>query len=236
MRRIIHSMGIPISIDIPSAISKAVFDVCQARFDEIDSRFSTYKPDSELSKYRRNAIQKKDLSKEQLMVMKRCQELEKITEGYFSSKYNGSYDPTGFVKGWAVAEAAKCIEAAGYNTYLINAGGDIMARSDKREWSIGIQNPIVKDEFIATLAAQSFSVATSGIYERGEHIYDPHTKKPSVELISVTVVGFDVIMADVLATALCAMDAKKALAFISSTPHYDAILVDKDGHIFTSSN
>jgi thiamine biosynthesis lipoprotein len=48
-------------------------------------------------------------------------------------------------------------------------------------------------------------VATSGTYERGDHVIDPHTAKPPVGVLSVTVTGPQLATADAYATAAFAM-------------------------------
>ncbi len=51
------------------------------------------------------------------------------------------------------------------------------------------------------------AVATSGAYERGAHIVDPHTGRPPAGVASVTVVGSRLATADAYATAAFAMGA-----------------------------
>ena len=51
-------------------------------------------------------------------------------------------------------------------------------------------------------------MATSGNYERGEHIYNPHTGRAATALDSMTVVGPNICDADVYATAAFAMGPK----------------------------
>jgi thiamine biosynthesis lipoprotein len=46
------------------------------------------------------------------------------------------------------------------------------------------------------------AVATSGTYERGARLIDPHSGMPTTRAASATVVGPDLAMADALATAL----------------------------------
>ncbi|HEU0244788.1 MAG TPA: FAD:protein FMN transferase, partial [Candidatus Limnocylindrales bacterium] len=48
-------------------------------------------------------------------------------------------------------------------------------------------------------------VATSGLYERGGHIRDPHTGRVPTGLRSMTVVGPSLAIADAFATAAFAM-------------------------------
>jgi thiamine biosynthesis lipoprotein len=68
-------------------------------------------------------------------------------------------------------------------------------------------------------------VATSGTYERGSHIYDPHVGRPVGDLLSMTVIGPDIVEADVLATAAFAM-GRRGLELIESMPHLEAYSID----------
>jgi thiamine biosynthesis lipoprotein len=205
MRKVEFIMGMPITVDIPvydnSSLFKEVFD----RFRQIDERFSPYKKDSELSKFQRGEIVDKDLGIEFKKIMAACEKAKKETGGYFSAYFSGKYDPTGYVKGWAIAEAGKIIENAGIKTYCIGAGGDILARSDsKKIWNIGIQDPRDKNKILNKLSILNGAVATSGNYERGKHIVNPKTGKLVDKFMSVTVTGPDIIKADILATAIYA--------------------------------
>ena len=74
--------------------------------------------------------------------------------------------------------------------------------------------------------ASGLAVATSGIYEKGEHILDPHTGKPADAWLSFTVVGPDILQADVYATACCAMGVA-GLDFISRVAGYEAYAIGR---------
>ena len=70
-------------------------------------------------------------------------------------------------------------------------------------------------------------VATSGTYEKGLHVVDPRTGLPASELISITVVGADILEADVFATAALAMVARD-LEFIGRIHGYEAFVIGSD--------
>ena len=72
-------------------------------------------------------------------------------------------------------------------------------------WRVGIQHPRRRDRVAAVLAASDVGIATSGTYERGAHIIDPHTGRAPEGVLSVSVVGPDVATADAYATAAYAM-------------------------------
>jgi thiamine biosynthesis lipoprotein len=225
MRSVQQIMGIPISIDIPNCSDPAVFRTVFTRFHEIDQRFSTYNTDSEVSRFIAGQLKEKAISQELKRIIKACREAEKITDGYFSAWAAGVFDPSGYVKGWAIAETGKIIEKAGYKTYCIGAGGDILARSNSsKKWWVGIQNPKNKNKILNKLSISNGAVATSGNYERGSHIFNPKTKKPANKLLSVTVTGPDIIKADILATACFAM-GQTAADFMKHQKEYQALIV-----------
>lgn len=230
MRRVIHNMGIPISIDIPGCVHQEIFDRCHQRLVEIDNRFSTYKSDSEVSRFNRGEVTTP--STEFRAVMTACDTSKTMTDGYFSPYYNGSYDPTGYVKGWAIDEISKLIRKHGHTTFLINAAGDITAASGgEKTWQIAIQNPFDRTATIANLQIKNGALATSGTYERGYHIYDPHTKRSVNQIISASVWGADIIKADVLATTIVAMGTQKAYDFMTKHADYHTLIVENDGTV-----
>jgi thiamine biosynthesis lipoprotein len=231
MRRVEQVMGLPITVDIPNCDSTSVFHEVFTRFHKIDERYSTYKNASEVSRFARGELKEDDLSDELKFVIEECRKAEDWTGGYFSAWAAGVFDPSGYVKGWAIAEAGKIIEKSGYKTYCVSAGGDIKAASDSGKiWRIGIQDPRDKSKILNMLSISNGAVCTSGNYERGAHIINPKTKEPANELLSVTITGPDIIKADILATASFAM-GRKAAGFMKSQKDFQALIVPKDSKL-----
>lgn len=232
MRKTAQIMGIPISVDIPSATKDTVFDTAFKRLRTIDESFSTYKSNSELSLYRSGEIKGQNLSSQMLQVQEACESWQDKTDGYFSAWFLGKFDPTGYVKGWAMQQAGEVIKQAGFKSFCIGAGGDILAYGNKT-WKIGLQNPFDKKTIINVIDLKNQAIATSGNYERGQHIINPKTKKPSNFWASITIVGPDIIGTDVLATACFAME-EKAPAYMAVQDKYEFLAVDRLGHIVCS--
>jgi thiamine biosynthesis lipoprotein len=91
-------------------------------------------------------------------VLVRCDELREETSGFFDiDAVDG--DPSGYVKGWSVDEAAAIVDRAGFEEYGINAGGDIRTRG---RWTIGIQHPLEPKEIAQVVEGDDLAVATSG--------------------------------------------------------------------------
>ncbi|MEP7204584.1 MAG: FAD:protein FMN transferase [Candidatus Saccharibacteria bacterium] len=225
-------MGIPVSLDILEATELSDFSPAFKRLEEIDYQFSAYKSDSELSRHRSGFIAEADLSPAMHAVMQACQRFAQLTEGYFSAYYDGTFDPTGYVKGWAIQQAAEQIASQGFSNYLINAGGDIFGASDgSKVWNIGLQHPTSRQSILGTVGFTTGAVATSGTYERGQHVIDPHTRLPATELVSATVCGPEIIVSDVLATACLAMGPTRARRFIDRQIGYEVLLVSRNGDV-----
>jgi thiamine biosynthesis lipoprotein len=174
-------------------------------------------------------------------VLAACDHLAQVTDGAFDARRHrrdGRPDPSGYVKGWAVEEAAWRLDSAGARNYWVNAGGDIVARGEARPghpWRVGIRHPDEADRVAAVLAVSDRAVATSGKYERGDHIQDP---RPAPEaglaaaaaagLRSVTVVGPALAFTDAYATALFVMGID-GLRWLGGRPDYEAYAITVDG-------
>jgi thiamine biosynthesis lipoprotein len=107
-----------------------------------------------------------------------------------------------------VDRAAADLDALGLRNYSINAGGDVRIRGGAlpdETWRIGIRHPTEHDKVAAVVEGRDLAVATSGEYARGQHIFDPHTGLPPEGVLSVTITGPDLALADAYATAAFAM-------------------------------
>ncbi len=205
MRRVEHVMGLPVSIDVPAARWDADLEPAFTVMRLADARFSPYRPNSELSRFNRGELASAELSTEFRDIQQTCTIWNQQTDGLFSANYGSQYDPSGLVKGWAVAQAGRALEESGWHHYLINAGGDILAAGRHDDtWSIGLQHPLIKQKLMGSLSVQTGAIATSGTYARGQHVVNPLTGEAATELVSVTVVGAEIIPTDVFATAILA--------------------------------
>jgi thiamine biosynthesis lipoprotein len=78
------------------------------------------------------------------------------------------------------------------------------------------------------LAIAGGAVATSGTYERGPHVLNPFSRGPATELISVTIVGPELISADAYATAAFAMGAA-APEWLQGLTGYESLVISPGG-------
>jgi FAD:protein FMN transferase len=237
MRRVKAIMGMSVSIDIPEVDSDSIFDQIFDRLRAIDRQFSSFRADSEVSRYSRGELDDDiQLSLSLQQIKTACAAYERLTSGYFSAYFNGKFNPTGYVKGWAIQQVADILTKQGYGTYLINAAGDVLAASNgDRRWQIGLQHPTQRLQTIGAVSLKNGAVATSGTYERGRHIFNPHTKTAVDGIISATVCGLEIITADVLATTCVAMGLPLALGFMEAQFGYEALLIGLDGSVLMTS-
>lgn len=220
MHRVEHVMGMPIVVSVRDGdVPDDVFDW----FRRVDETFSPYKDGSEVSRIRRGELALADASDEVRSVYARCVGLREETSGFFDVEAVDG-DPSGYVKGWAVDGAAEMLAG----DYAINAGGDIRTRG---RWRIGIRHPLEADAVAKVVEGDDLCVATSGAYERGEHVLDPHTGAAPTGILSVTITGPDLATADAYATAAFAMGARRATAWTARLRGYEAMAILADGRV-----
>ena len=225
-------MGTAISLDIadPQPDGQELADAAFAWFREVDDRFSTYKPDSEVNRLDRGDLRADDCSPALRHVLDECSHLWRETQGYFDAYATGRLDPSGYVKGWSVQVASDRLAAAGSVNHCINAGGDVAVRGT---WRVGIQHPSERKKLAWALEVTDTAVATSGIYERGNHVVNPFTGRGIGELVSVTLVGPDLAVADAYATAAVAM-GRKAVDWLATLDGYKSAVITESGDAFVS--
>lgn len=201
----------------------------------VDDVFSTYKEDSVISKLRRNEITIESTFDEVKDIWNRCAVARDITEGAFDPwAVEGGFDPSGLVKGWAADRCAEIMLEAGAKHVQINAAGDLTLRGGHLDgervvpWSIGVVNPENRQEIVQVFDITDGAIATSGTYERGAHILDPHTGLIAIGARSATVIGPDGALADALATALMVEGRDGAIWFSHpDLTEYSAWVVDR---------
>lgn len=231
-------MGMPVSVDvrdpgIPEAAIDRVFDWLR----HVDEVFSTYKEGSQISRLGRGELALEDCSAEVRHVLDLCDRLRRSTGGYFDVRADGGrLDPSGLVKGWSVERASALLAGAGSSNHCINAAGDVRVRGGPqpgRPWQIGVLHPQQADALTVIVAVTDAAVATSGTYERGLHVFDPHTALPAAALASVTVVGPDLTFADAYATAALAR-GPGGPAWLATLAGHEAYVVDAAGHAWST--
>ena len=242
VRRVIEQWGTVISIDVRDPIDERALDSCRAWFARVDDLFSTFRPETEIMRLARGELTVADADPEIRTVLELCEQMRLESGGAFDIAFGAHpgvpprpglapLDPSGVVKGWGVARAGDLLRAAGAENFFVNAGGDIVTRghADRAAgWRVGIQHPWEREKVAGVLLVTDAAVATSGRYERGDHVIDPRTGCPAVGLASVTVVGPDLAIADAYATAAVVLGPDAGLRWLTTRVGYEAMGVTDD--------
>ena len=230
-------MGTVVSFDVPAALGEPHGDGALGAavrwLHWVDATFSPYREDSDVSRFGRGAASLADCVPELAEVLEAGAAIGERSGGYFTLAPGGAFDPSGYVKGWAVERAAAILTAAGSAEHSVNGGGDVQC-SGERRWRIGIADPLHPGRLALVVTGRDFAVATSGIAERGAHIIDPHTGRPAAGLASVTLVGARLAETDAYATAAFAMGAA-ARDWVEGLDGYEAFAISPAGATWQTS-
>ncbi|MGF0112498.1 FAD:protein FMN transferase [Streptococcus sp. SGI.013] len=188
---------------------------------EIEQKFSAFRATSLVSRF-----QKGDetvmLDPEFQEIFARVTIAKTETRGAFDPYFQGVYNPTGLVKGWAVEKVFQqylkpLLRLSEIEAVCLNGGGDMQFETRDNSsfiWKIGIENPDHLQEMIARFQMKTGALATSGYSKRGRHILSQSTIK------QVTILDASLVQADIWATAalvlsesdFCQMIADKKLS------------------------
>lgn len=219
-------MGMPVTAHVRDpGYDPAALDPAFAWLEHVDALFSTYRPASEIRRLDAGTLDLRDADPLVREVLARCEELRRATRGAFDARAGGALDPSGYVKGWALERAAALVDP---RELCLDGGGDLVLRGGP--WRVGIRHPLQPDRVCSVLDVGGGAVATSATYERGEHILDPRTGRPPAGVLSVTVTGPDLAVADAYATAAFAMGADGP-AWTAGLDGYAAMTVLDGGRV-----
>jgi thiamine biosynthesis lipoprotein len=213
--RVEQIWGTAIGVDVRDPITDALLDEVFDWFRQVDDVFSTWRDETEIRRLGRGELRRAEASNDVRTVLALCDRVTEESRGAFDITFGGDprvapregfapLDPSGLVKGWALDRAAEQLEQAGLRNFSINAGGDVIIRGHPEPgepWRVGIQHPWERMSVAAVVGGTDLAVATSGRYERGEHVIDPRTGTHPHGLMSVTVIGGELALADGYATA-----------------------------------
>lgn len=234
------------AMTLPYTISLVVSDTEQAekiivqlvqklkvRLDQIEEKFSVFRKESLVSQFRAGNLSV-ILDREFQEVYTRTIAAQKESGGYFNPYFDGGFNPTGFVKGWAIGKLFKELLLPLFKHPFIegvclNGGGDM--QFDTRfgssfVWDIGIENPYDLKQLLAHYRLTKGAVATSGFAKRGQHI-----KQNQSRIEQVTVVGEDISKVDVWATALLACPESEVTSLIS-THRLSGLYIKQNYHYY----
>lgn len=232
VRELVHVMGTVVTIDVfASATDRPDFSGARNVLERADEVFSTWRPDSPVSRLRRGEITVADAPPEVSAVLAACSTARELSGGWFDPwAMPGGFDPTGYVKGWAAQRALAQLADLPMAGALVNAAGDIAGigtQPSRMPFRIGIADPANPGQ-LAEVVELTACIATSGTYERGSHLIDPRSGEPAARVASASVVGPDLGLADALATAL-AVAGEELVSLIEALDEYDALVISHDG-------
>jgi thiamine biosynthesis lipoprotein len=258
---LIHTMGTVVTVDVratsrPPGLEGAAAAVAR-RLGAIDRAFSTWLPDSWVSRLAAGRITLDDCPEEVRDVVSLAVRMREATGGYFSPFWRGNAaagpDPTGLVKGWAAQQASDILIGHGLPDHLVNAAGDLVLSGSpapftgetpgSATWQVGISDPLAPGGLAGVVrlggGSSRWAVATSGTAELGYHVVDPHTGAFPREVTSATAVvrvgGSDTeagAVADACATALVAAGLEAdALLGRLTTHRVRAVVLDARGAV-----
>jgi thiamine biosynthesis lipoprotein len=153
-------------------------------------------------------------------------------------------DFSAIAKGQGADVIADFLTRRGIENYLIEIGGELVARgvNEKGElWKVGINRPdesASASDLYSIIALENRGMATSGNY-RNYYVRDSvkisHTINPATgypvnhSLLSATVLAKDCMIADAYATALMVMGLERAIQLDSTLSEIEVFLIYDDG-------
>ena len=153
----------------------------------------------------------------------------------------------GIGKGYAAERAKYILKKEGLEAGIVNASGDLTTwgyQPDGTAWTIGIVHPNFASSIFSYLNVTDMAVATSGNYEKFimiggkkfSHTINPRTGLPVTGIKSVTIISPNAEIADAMATPVTIMGIEAGLAMINQIKQIEAIIIDDNNHLYTSSN
>ena len=157
---------------------------------------------------------------------------------------NTFIDFNAIAKGYGLDVIANFLDARGYQNYLIDIGGEIIAKGShlvkNKPFNIAIEKPNFDDTRSQQIliSLKNEAMASSGIYRkfkidengnRYAHIINPKTGYPSkTNILSVSVIAPNCTLADAYATAFKAMGIDKVKAFLQKHPELKVYFIFED--------
>ena len=160
-------------------------------------------------------------------------------------------DFNAIAQGYTSDLIASFLDSRGIKNYLVDTGGEIMARGGKpngKSWIVGIEKPADNwdsEQVVQTrVALHDKGLVTSGSTrkyverngKRYSHCIDPNTGYPvEHQLLSVTVLAENSVWADALASICMVMGMEKSLPIIQGMDGVEAyyIFVNENGELET---
>ena len=154
---------------------------------------------------------------------------------------NTFMDFNAIAKGYGVDVISEFFESQRITNYIVEIGGEIRTKGINIEkdkpWKVGVEMPHFdgSQSIISAISLKDEAMATSGTYRkfkldeagnRYSHIIDTHTGYPSkTNLLSISVIASNCMMADGYATAFKTMGIEKVKAFLEKHNELKVFLI-----------
>ncbi len=241
--------GTTYSVQFTENIDKEeIHTLVKTELDRIDMVFSTYKDDSEISKFN-NCLSDpayppksfcfKSVSEEFITLFEKAEIIESMSMGAFTPRPlvtgGQTYDFSAIGKGYAVDKIGEVLVKNGISNYFIDIGGEVSINGTKygETWTWGVNNPfnLNSSAYKAFKAPEDgISVATSGEYRNPGHIWGEGPK----DAVSVTVIDKNTTNADAWATAMYVLGIEEGLE-IAEKEGLAVFFIKNDGKSVNSS-
>lgn len=162
-------------------------------------------------------------------------------------------DFNAIAKGYGIDVIADFLELQGVTNYLVDIGGDMRTSGINKEknkgWTVGVEDPNFdgSQSYSKAITLTNKGMATSGTYRkfkvnedgnRYAHIINTKTGYPTkTNVLSVSVIAPNCMLADGYATTFQAMGVEKTTEFLKTHPELQAyfIYLDTDNELQTLS-
>lgn len=172
----------------------------------------------------------------------------------FKSTKNLQFDIDGIAQGYCVDYLSNLLLSKGIKNFIVEIGGEVFAiGTDEigRQWRVGIQDVDyllgIKNSEDMVISLDNQGITTSGKFQKYKkigdsiisHVLDPRTGYPvKNDLVSVTVLAKNAMLADGLDNAFMVMGIKETMEWLEKNPNIGVYMVyrKKDGSLADTAN
>lgn len=234
-----HVLGTSMDLTVwtrSSADADAALTAALDEIDRLDGVLSTYREDSDISRYGAGAL---DLGAPERGELLRVYDAWRVTTGgALSASIGGRLNVNALGKAFVLDRVAAHLRTArpAIDALVLDIGGDIV--SFGRPVGVGVADPArwyENDPALTQVTLQDAAVATSGRYARGAHLIDPRTGKVAMGASAATVIAPDCVTANALTTALCVLSPDEGMRLVARTPGAEALVTLPGGAVLRSA-
>ena len=240
MPLILETMGTVLSLTTPDPLPDELPEQIKKLLDLAEKTFSRFRPDSEISKINSGELSAEKASEKYRAYLTLGESWQQATNGAFDISHPaGGIDLNGLVKASTMDEISALLLSNGCQDWCLNVGGDVLVSGSQPDetgsdtaWVAGIVDPNDRHKLLSefTFEKPLLALATSGVSERGEHIWGSST-----EFQQVSIAAPGIITADVLATAVMA-GGSEVLQEMFAKYQLAALAIKRDGDLIATTH